>query len=214
MCNARRPDVQVPLTRTSRYAARWRLRDRAIGGRVRLALLVAIPALSLTSWAPVPQAFASGSSSPILSGYGSPGANMQAILGAAEARRQELPATGHAAGGSTGTSGTPATSTPATSTAPVKSGSGSQPGTTSNPAKARAGSGAVTPSEASDAGTPTTANGGAGIEPTHPVQGVQSAVVAAQPLGLSGGDLAAVLAVALALVPVGLLTRFVARNRG
>ena len=87
MCNARRPDVQVPLTRTSRYAARWRLRDRAIGGRVRLALLVAIPALSLTSWAPVPQAFASGSSSPILSGYGSPGANMQAILGDAEARR-------------------------------------------------------------------------------------------------------------------------------
>ncbi len=145
----------------------------------------------------------SGASGPILSGYGSSGANVQVLLGAALA-------SGHGTSGGTGGSGSTATTatTVSTSTASASAGSGTAgTGTSGGAGAGGSGTAATNGSEATGA-----TQGASSTLAGHAIVGTQPAIVAAQPLGLSGGDLVAVLVVALALVPIGLLTRSVARG--
>jgi hypothetical protein len=141
-----------------------------------------------------------GSSGPVLSGYGSSGANVQVLLGAALTSGRS---NSGGAGGSGSTTTTATTSTASASAAGATAGAGTSGG---------AGTGGSGTGAAEGSGAAGGTQDGTGALAGHAVVGTQPAIVAAQPLGLSGGDLVAVLVVALALVPIGLLTRFVARS--
>jgi hypothetical protein len=156
---------------------------------------------------------AAGSEGPLLSGYGGPGAGEQAILGSQVLRSHPHHGGGGGEQGSAEEAGG-AAGAARESVSPEASlqGSSPAPNQPSAPSGARGGGG-----EASG-GTPPpahTGHGGSSGTPANgssPREGTQTAVVAAQPLGLSGGDLAAVIVVACALVSLGVLTRFAARG--
>ena len=155
---------------------------------------------------------------PLLSGYGGPGAGQQAILGA-----ELVNGAGRGRGGGGGPAGGSGTGS---AERQASSGSGSGGGgeveegsiaapsgqTTNPPSGGQVPSQGGTGGRSSHAGRPgSSAPAGVGAHGYHPTPGTQDAAVAAQPLGLSGADLIAVLVVACALLGVGLFTRSLAR---
>ena len=188
----------------------------------RIAALLTLGASLVLATMPSAAQAASGAEGPLLSGYGGPGTGEQAILGS-----KVLPSR-HRGGGEAG--GPSEGSAATTGAARSGAGGGVQTGTAET-AGGRAGTGGGTPStagqgaranesggEASGTGTSHRASAGAGASGSGPTQasvpraGTETAVVAAAPLGLSGGDLAAVIAVACALVAIAALTRFAAKG--
>ncbi len=189
-------------------------------GRAALGLA---PAIALLLWsAPSALAATAGASpeGPLLSGYGGPGAGQQAILGAQLVKGGGRGG-GHGGGGAGGsdTAGAGTSQASSSGATPQASTSAEASGlaTASEPASTAGGGGEVAAGKpqrqsAVVGGAPSThARSGVGGRGYHPPQSTQNAVVAAQPLGLSGGDFIAVLLVACALLGVGLLTRSLAR---
>jgi hypothetical protein len=157
---------------------------------------------------------AAGSEGPLLSGYGGPGAGEQVILGSQTLHSQPHHSGG---GGETGSpeaaSGSVAGASESRSPEASPQGSASPSTQPSTPAATHE-TGGETGGPASS-GPAHTGHGGSSGTPASgsPARGgTQTAVVAAQPLGLSGSDLAAVIVVACALVGLGVLTRFAARG--
>jgi hypothetical protein len=164
---------------------------------------VAFALLALAAPVVLTPGLAAASTAPVLSGYGSPGANVQTLLGVAQSNNDNAGKSGTAAAAQT-----PSDTTYATASAGSTSGGAAN---TSEPGDQATGAHAGAQNTAGS----TSQNGGAGgtSGAASAPSATQAAVVAAEPWGLSGGDLVAVLAVALALLPVGLLTRFAARGR-
>ncbi len=153
---------------------------------------------------------------PLLSGYGGPGAGQQAVLGAELVNRGGRGRGG--GGGPAGGSGAGSGERQTSFSSGAGTGSEAQAGsiavprgeTTNSPVGGPAPSqGGTRSGHAGNSGS--RAASGVGGHGYHPTPGTQDAAVAAQPLGLSGTDVIAVLVVACALLGVGLLTRNLAR---
>lgn len=175
-------------------------------GRARKRFAPALLALStsLVIAAAPSAALAASSEGPLLSGYGGPGAGEQVILGSGFSHsrpnrgggEQGAPETSSGAGESGSQAASPQGSSAAPNHASTTREGGGEASGPRTPARGHTGHGS--------GGTPASGS---------PVRGgTQTAVVAAEPLGLSGGDIALVIVVACALVSLGVLTRFAARG--
>lgn len=164
---------------------------------------------------PVPTVPAgTGAEGPLLSGYGGPGAGQQAILGSHLIHGGRGGGRGGGAGGS-GTSGGGSTASSSGSAASAEGGAAtSAPETTSGGEAGGAGAaahGLPRSGGASHArGAGSSSHGGA--TPSRQVGSGESTVLAAQPLGLTSGDIVEILLIAFALTGAAVLTRTLARG--